>query len=483
MVRTNRRRQKARAIDKAINDFRQGGGRRGFWKWARSIAKGHPTQSNRAEQPVHDPTSGVLHTEPGEINACWARHYRELLRDPHPAACRATIYREAWERRRGGRPPSPALDGINGPIGGGELCKALKRLNNNKASGVDGITAETLKLAIYAPDSPFGKSLLELMNNIWTTKCVPKQWCSSAVVSILKKGDVTVMDNYRGISIMGALIKLLMTVVTQRLQDVCQTNKLIRRWQGGFMPGEECPLQVASIFDIAGRRQALGLPTYAGFIDLRKAYDTIPHELLFSKLEANGITGHMLSFLKTLYRDSTVQVKTGEAPGILSDPIPIERGLRQGCPASPILFNIFINDIFDGIEGLGCEVPGCVDMLDSRQPLRVPGQLFADDTVGLAPSLDNLHAMFAHFSQWAEDHYMGFGVKKCGVMALGRHSDVVALREQADRWQLGGERVPVVSEYRYLGALINSDLSMRNIVGDRVNKSRRTVARRAGYPP
>jgi hypothetical protein len=55
-------------------------------------------------------------------------------------------------------------------------------------------------------------------------------------------------------------------------------------------------------------------------------------------------------------------------------------------------------------------------------------------------------------------------------MALGRHSDVVALREQADRRQLGGKRVPIVSEYRYLGAVINSDLSMRNIVGDRVKK-------------
>jgi hypothetical protein len=59
-------------------------------------------------------------------------------------------------------------------------------------------------------------------------------------------------------------------------------------------------------------------------------------------------------------------------------------------------------------------VRGYVDMLDSRQPLRVPGQLFADDTVGLTPSLDDLHAMFAHFSQYADDHYMGFGVKNAG---------------------------------------------------------------------
>jgi hypothetical protein len=80
----------------------------------------------------------------------------------------------------------------------------------------------------------------------------------------------------------------------------------------------------------------------------------------------------------------------------------------------PNPLNILINGVLDGIEKMGCEVPGCVDMLVSMKPLRVPGQLFADDTVGLAPSLDNLHAMFAHFAQWAEDHYMGFGVKNAG---------------------------------------------------------------------
>jgi hypothetical protein len=115
---------------------------------------------------------------------------------------------------------------------------------------------------------------------------------------------------------MGALIKLLMTVVAQCFQDVCQTNEIIRRWQEGFMPGEECPLQVSSIFDIAGRRQALGLPTYAWFINVRKAYDTIPHELIFCKLDANGITEHMLSFLQALCHGWHCPSKTGEDPAI-----------------------------------------------------------------------------------------------------------------------------------------------------------------------
>jgi hypothetical protein len=69
------------------------------------------------------------------------------------------------------------------------------------------------------------------------------------------------------------------------------------------LPGEEFSLQVASILDIAGRLHAFGLPTYVGTNDLRKAYDTTPHEMLFSKIEANGIMEHMLSLLKTLYRE------------------------------------------------------------------------------------------------------------------------------------------------------------------------------------
>jgi hypothetical protein len=63
MVRTNRRRQKARAILKAINDFKHGGGRRGYYNiWAHSITKGHPTQSNHAKQPLRDPTAEILLT-------------------------------------------------------------------------------------------------------------------------------------------------------------------------------------------------------------------------------------------------------------------------------------------------------------------------------------------------------------------------------------------------------------------------------------
>ncbi len=66
--------------------------------------------------------------------------------------------------------------------------------------------------------------------------------------------------------------------------------------------------------------------------------------------------------------------------------------------------------------------------------------------------------MLDHLSSWANDHFMQFGVMKYGIMAMGDHSDMEALKSQSDRWTLGGEQVPIVSQYRYSGTMISRDL-------------------------
>jgi hypothetical protein len=106
-----------------------------------------------------------------------------MLGDPHHVAGRAAIYHGAWERRRGSRSLAPMLDGINGPIAGREFSKALKRLDNTQAGGMACTTVKISKLAIYAPDSPFGNSVLGLIHITLTKKCIPKRWYSYTVVA------------------------------------------------------------------------------------------------------------------------------------------------------------------------------------------------------------------------------------------------------------------------------------------------------------
>ena len=323
--------------------------------------------------------------------------------------------------------------------------------------------------------SSFGRAVLAILNQIWLNSTTPDVWQSAIVVSVFKKGDPTDPDNYRGISVMGSVMKLLLTVVANRLDAACEEHAIYCQSQAGFRRLEECPLQIASLLEIGKRREAIGEPTYVAFVDFRKAYDTVPHELLFQKLHHLGFRGHMLHFIKALYRDSTFQVRTGAPPYRFSDPIPLRRGLRQGCPASPTLFNIFINDIFSGASHHGCSVPGG-SRLNSPSSCLVPGLVFADDAVATTPSIAALKDMLDHLSGWATDHFMRFGILKCGVMALGVHANHAALQAMAHRLTLGGERVPIVDEYRYLGAIIRSDMSIRRIIDDRIAKGERAAA-------
>lgn len=181
-----------------------------------------------------------------------------------------------------------------------------------------------------------------------------------------------------------------------------ESRSFFLRGQAGFRSREECIGQVISLKEMVQRRRALGKPTYAAFIDFKKAYDTVPHEALLYKLEAAGVGGQALSFLRALYSHSQVRVRVGAT---LSTPIEVLRGVRQGCPGSPTLFNIFINDIFNESEDLGVDITGL--------QRKIQGLLFADDLVLLADSPSELQKSLDRVNHWAGEWGMSFGISKC----------------------------------------------------------------------
>jgi hypothetical protein len=231
------------------------------------------------------------------------------------------------------------------------------------------------------------KALFRILRKTWAEGSIPDGWLASTLVPIDKKGDVFEVGNLRGISLMPVALKILCVVVAHNLQEVFERNHVLRREQGGFRPNEECIGQTIALWEILARRRAARKNTLVSFIDFRAAFDMVPHEALFARLRRVGVHGPTYDFIVALYRGSTMRVRMPD--GSLGDPIALKRGVRQGCPISPTLFDLFIDTLFDDwvdTKGrpLGVIVPGVPSTADGGN--RCPGTLFADDATLLTRS-------------------------------------------------------------------------------------------------
>ncbi|KAH6579045.1 hypothetical protein BASA60_003414 [Batrachochytrium salamandrivorans] len=196
----------------------------------------------------------------------------------------------------------------------------------------------------------------------------------------------------------------------------------------------------------ARARVRRGYMSHVLFIDIRKAFDTVPVGALLWKLQNMGFPRRTLAFLKALYTSSSARARAGS---LLSDPFPVQRGVRQGCPLSGLLFNLFINDILDGVVPI--TVPG---LPRDTNPIR--GLMYADNVAVFADSEQSLLAASTAIEQWADRWEMQFGVAKCGIISFTGH-----LAPRFDNpldIQLHGQLVSRVESYKYLGVLIDSKL-------------------------
>lgn len=465
-----------------------------YWRFVKRASLGGwggraARSSGSASQPVLHPDSGELVRDPVKIGDAWALHFGRLCADPEGVSCNPEHWEVVMEElraenealqgsaRRGlsaiadGRRAAP-LPTINDPITYPEVEQTVRTALLNKAEGLDGLSAEFLKTMLptqprgaddpIVPCNPLGEIILSLMNGMFMTGAVTHPvWAAAAVVAIPKKGDKANMNNYRGISLIAVTVKLVSVLLAKRLSLAAEKAGLLRKEQAGFRSMEECVAQATALREIVDRRLKEGETTYLCFIDLKKAFDTVPHEGLFAKLDTLGIRGRALRFIRGLYASSRITVR-GEFG--LSPEVPLLRGVRQGCPLSPLLFDLFINDSLDGCAQNGVKI--AVRYKQERHA-RVPGLMFADDVVLMSGRKEKLGKSMDNFSDWCERWRMAVGVKKCGLMAVGggqRSQD----RLNACHFQLQGQPVPCVEEYPYLGILFTRTWDMKKAIDDRV---------------
>ena len=439
---------------------------RGFWRWMNDTCH-QGRRGNLDYGPLlypHD-TQRMAY-QPKEKLRVWKQHYNGLAADV-TGHSRDVQY---WSERFPGEPAQSLIE-LNGRVSSREVNGALKKLKPGKSAGPAGIPAEFFKLAIdrMKPEQPFwdfdsrmGQALTAIINRLFQNG-IPKQWNEAWVISIHKSGDPRDVNNYRGISLIDVLVKLTTRIVTNRLTSSLEASHFFIKAQAGFRSREECAAHSCALYEILRRREIMNKKSYVAFIDIRKAYDTVPVELMLRKLALLGVSGRCLAYFRSLYSDATARVKTKYG---LSDLIQLLRGLRQGCPASPLLFDIFINDILADCDALGVTLVG----LDRNG--RIVGLLYADDLVLICNTTRSLQKALDKIQAWGQLHEMTFGVSKCGLMGFGENA-MEKLKSKV--WMLDGHAIPIVPEYRHLGIPVSHDLSLHRVAKDRAKKGRKAL--------
>ena len=436
-----------------------------FWDWLRKVSGSTSARGGQSCAVTGD--DGELKSKPSAIRQAWTDHFCRLA----TAVEEADRHEEAWEDRLSHLPDLPELPGLSDQLSWAEVQRVIKSMKNWKASGTSGIIVEFFKYSIAEegnedaanPPSPLRQVLLSLLQLMFDNSHLAVTLTAAELVTVPKKGDLSNRNNYRGISLIEVIIKILMTVVTRRISDGLEKTERITPAQAGFRSKEEVVAQVVTLYDICKRREHAGKPTLVAFIDMVKAYDCVPQGASLFKANRIGVKNKVLNLLRNVYKSAVCSVR---GSGVV---FPLERGLRQGGPSSPDEFKIFVND-FLGTQ-VGVEVPY------SNPPLYVPGLLLADDAVILTESIPAMQQVLDEKQEWANTNGMSFGLSKCGVMMIGPATETEAnlATLKAAVITLNGDEIPVVSSYMYLGGVFRSDLSLDGLVADRNMKAKRAV--------
>ena len=156
-------------------------------------------------------------------------------------------------------------------------------MKNNKATGIDNIAAEVLKIDIDTTASEMEK----LFREIWDAEEVPDEWKQGLIVKLPKKGDLTVCGNWRSLTLMSVPAKCLGRCLIRRFGD--DIDKMLRREQAGFRPRHDTEEQIFILRNIIEQSLECNTELYMVFVDYEKAFDSIDRETLLKIMKAYGI--------------------------------------------------------------------------------------------------------------------------------------------------------------------------------------------------
>lgn len=404
LIRRDLRRSNTLMIQRAIEQ------NRGSKVFVQQLGRSHLTKLTK--------TSGKIVTSKPEILSEIYEYYGQLYasHSPHPTPdvkdTRATLTRHVTEDL-----PDIGLE---------EIEAALGQLKNGKAPGEDGVTTELLKAA----GKPVLKELRRIFNSVLFSGRTPKAWHRSLVILFFKKGDKTLLKNYRPISLLSHVYKLFSRVISNRLTrrlDEAQPAE-----QAGFRRGYGTIDHIHTVRQVIQKTKEYNQPLCMAFVDYEKAFDSVETWSVLEALQRCQVDWRYIEVLRCLYdaANMSVVLQNGQ-----TEPVLLRRGVRQGDVISPKLFSAALQDMFGTLNW-------------KRRGININGEYishlrFADDIVILAETLQDLQEMVSSLAESSKHIGLRMNLDKTKIM----FNELVDPRPVA----VNGVPLEVVQEYVYLG--------------------------------
>ncbi len=323
-----------------------------------------------------------------------------------------------------------------------ETRNKLNKIKIGKISGPDKIGNRDLKnLAVTLI-----KPLTIIFNKILTQEVVPSQWKTAEIILLHKKGRRDEINNYRPISLTPNISKIFMSIIKDRMYNQLDMNQ--SREQGGFRKGYSTIDHIFTLNQLIEKAKEYNMQINLLFIDFHKAFDSVSHMYIWRALKNQGIPDKLIRIIKNIYEESKAYIKMDRTGEVFN----IKRGVRQGDPLSPNMFNSVLEEIVRNLkwEEMGIKING-----EFLSHLR-----FADDVVIISDSISNLEKMGEEFIEKSREAGLIMNKGKTIIMSNAKKEEI----------KLGGDRAIIewCEETKYLGQILSFKNRREKELGARI---------------